>query len=272
MATLPGSREKANSDLRMSPELLQELLGDPAVKRKAEEIQRKLNKQTVGGRDKGYVEGLDADGNPTMFEPNPNRGTVSTNMSTGERRMLIPPADGRKAIPKEEMYKPRPSKSALKKKRLPGQSLAEQEMVYDIEGGLTPEAQLGPGAPIIPYGQEAQDHPENILRAQATNTPEAKNLVDAYKKKGMISPRNVPIGMEDYDINQGRGGQVPGVDTVAGTAAVEEEMAMAVQEFEATGRMPDGSDKTVMQFIRLYGRDHPLYKRMAELADVNRQQ
>lgn len=249
MATLPGKTGPGSNVAKVptsnvSPEIAA-LLGDPKFEQFLKAMGKAYQSYNSGGRN------------------NPAMGAVSTNMQTGEERMIMPPSQGRPPLPKEVMYKGRPKKgggTAL------GQSLAEQEMIYDSQGDLSETAQLGPGVPVPPPGAQVNEMGPALIRAMATNSPEGGKTLAKAREKGLVTPRNVPLGMEDYDLNQGRGGQVQGVDTVAGTEQVEQDMAAAVQEFETTGRMPDGSNQTVLDFIRLYGKDHPLYKRMQEVA------
>jgi hypothetical protein len=263
MATLPG-KQGPTADLSavtsgLTPELAA-LLGDPKMDQFIKDLTKAHRAYSTGGRH------------------DPEMGAISTNMQTGERRMVLPPSKGRKDLTNEQMYQGRPKKN--KRGNALTQSLAEQELTYqstvDDPQQLRPEAQMGPGVPIPPesevLGRDRMG--EAIIRAQAVpgagRTDSQRKLMRNIDEKRLVTPRNVPLGMEDYDLNQGRGGQMQGVDTVAGTEALEQEMASAVQEFETTGRMPANSNATVMNFIRLYGKDHPLYKRMAELAAQGR--
>jgi hypothetical protein len=266
MATLPGKTGTGKTaDLSsvtkgLTPELAA-LLGDPAM----DDFIKKLTKANEAYRTGGRHD--------------PEMGAVSTNMQTGERRMVLPPSKGRKDLTSEQMYQGRPKKN--KRQNALAQSLAEQEMTFQSTNEeplpLRPEAQMGPGVPIPGMNEVlgAERAPEAIVRAQSVPgnaRPDAmRTMMRKVEEKGLITPRNVPLGMPDYDLNGGQGGAMAGVDTVAGTEAIQQQMQEAVQTFETTGRMPDGSNEVVLNFIRLYGKDHPLYKRMAELSATGRQ-
>lgn len=260
MATLPGKSGPGSNvaDLssksgNLTPELA-ELLGDPQFETFLKSLAKAHKSYNSSGRHDS------------------NMAAVSNNMQTGERRAMIPPSAGRKELTNKQMYAGRP-KAKKGGNALDAMSLAEQEMTYESTPenpqALRPEAMLGPGVPIpgegevLGKGREA----EAMLRAQAIpsagRSDSTSKMLGGLKERGLVSPRNVPLGMPDYDLNQGQGGEIPGVETTAGEAALLGDMQGMVETMEAGGRPPDNSAALVTQFLKKYGKEHPLYQRMA---------
>jgi hypothetical protein len=251
MATLPGKQQGPGA---MTPELQRLLLSQTPI-----EV---LEAEMKARRDAGFK---------TPFQPgqhDPGMGAVQTDTKTGERRMLIPPSSGRKPLPANVKYKGRPKKgrgsNALTR------SLAEDEgLIYDSEAGLSEASRPGPGVPILPMDVEAKTGPEAIIRAQSIPSDQRNQTVNKMlagaKERNLITSRNVPLGMPDYDLNRGQGGAIEGVDTVAGQEALQGSMQQLVQTIETTGSMPPNANDTIMEFARVYGRDHPLFKHMTKL-------
>jgi hypothetical protein len=298
MATIPGKSGAGSNvaDLtgvagNLTPELAA-LLGDPALDDFLKKLSKAHKAYNSSGRHDPEMGAVSqkVGGNPRKAGPRPTGNEAEPRsdgkiyrVATGQpdpgvratsedRRMMIPPSKGRDELTNKQMYQGRPKKQ---KGNALMQSLAEQELTYESTPEdpqqLRPEAQLGPGVPIPGMDERlGKDRTaEAILRMQsipgAQRNQAAQTAMRRIEDKGQISPRNVPLGMPDYDLNMGQGGQMEGVDTVAGTEALQMQMQEAVQQFETTGQMPANANTMVPEFVRIFGKDHPLFKRMLEI-------
>lgn len=149
------------------------------------------------------MSGIGTGGATSFGRHDPYMGSVSNDMQSGGRRMMIPPSRGRDMLNRKEMYQ-------------------------DGKGGaLRPEVQLGEGVPLDsldpnqlvdailmlqsgPVSPTATTDINSIERTKSGNmaqndTQKALNRAKSSRGKNVpvMSDRNVPLGMDDYDLNQG---------------------------------------------------------------------